>query len=88
MKWRTHHGSLAVICGRFLDRQGRQVEGDIDAQVISVTPSDLKKVKAGILVACGVEKVEAMRAALVGRYAKYLVTDEATGRLLLSRPTD
>jgi DNA-binding transcriptional regulator LsrR (DeoR family) len=84
MKWYTDHGAVADICGRFIDGQGRHVEGDLDARMIGVTPSDLKKAKAGILVACGAEKVEAMKAALAGRYARYLVTDEITGKLLLS----
>ena len=84
LKWYVDHGAVAVLCGRFIDAKGRHVEGELDARMIGVTTSDLKKAKAGILVAAGVEKVEAMRAALAGNYAKYLVTDEITGKLLLT----
>jgi DNA-binding transcriptional regulator LsrR (DeoR family) len=52
--------------------------------MIGVTPSDLKKAKAGVLVAAGAEKIPAIRAALAGRYARYLVVDEATGKRLLA----
>jgi DNA-binding transcriptional regulator LsrR (DeoR family) len=85
MKGYTDRGAVADICGRFIDGQGRHVEGDVDARVIGVTPSDLKRARAGILVASGAEKVEAIKAALAGRYARYLVTDETTGKLLVNR---
>jgi DNA-binding transcriptional regulator LsrR (DeoR family) len=38
----------------------------------------------GILVAYGVDRVEAIRAALAGGHARYLVVDEATGAQLLA----
>jgi deoxyribonucleoside regulator len=84
MQWYVEHGAVAVLCGRFIDAQGRHVEGDLDAHMIGVTPADLKKAKAGILVASGADKVEAIRAALAGGYAKYLVVDENAGKLLLA----
>jgi DNA-binding transcriptional regulator LsrR (DeoR family) len=84
VKWYVDHGAVGVLCGRFIDAKGRHVEGELDARMIGVTTSDLKKAKAGILVAAGGEKVAAMRAAVAGGYARYLVTDEVTGRLLLA----
>jgi DNA-binding transcriptional regulator LsrR (DeoR family) len=84
LKWYTDRGAVAVLCGRFIDAQGRHVEGELDARMIGVTPSDLKKAKAGVLVAAGAEKIPAIKAALTGRYARYLVVDEATGRRLLA----
>ncbi len=84
MKWYVDHGAVAVLCGRFIDAKGRHVEGELDARMIGVTPADLRKAKAGVLVAAGGEKVEAMKAALAGGYAKYLVTDEMTGKRLLA----
>lgn len=84
MKWYTDRGAVGVICGRFIDAKGRHVEGDMDTRMIAVTPEDLQRAKAGILVASGADRIEAIKAALAGNYARYLVTDEMTGRLLLS----
>ena len=84
MQWYVDHGAVAVICGRFIDAEGRHVEGEMDARMIGVTPADLKRAKAGILVASGADKVQAIRAALAGGYARYLIVDENTGKLLLA----
>ncbi len=84
MQWYVEHGAVGVLCGRFIDAQGRHVEGDMDERAIGVTPADLKKAKAGILVASGSEKVEAVKAVLAGGYARYLVIDEDAGKLLLA----
>lgn len=84
MRWYRDHGAVGVICGRFIDARGEHVEGQVDARMIGVTPAELRRVEAGILVAAGSDKLEAIRAALVGRFARYLVTDESTGRQLLA----
>lgn len=84
MHWYRNHGAVGVICGRFIDARGEHVEGQMDARMIGITPAELKRVENGILVAAGAEKLAAMKAALVGGYVKYLVTDEATGTQLLT----
>lgn len=84
MRWYRNHGAVGVICGRFIDAKGEHVEGQMDARMIGITPAELKRVRNGILVATGAEKLAAMKAALVGGYVKYLVTDEATGTQLLT----
>jgi DNA-binding transcriptional regulator LsrR (DeoR family) len=53
--------------------------------MIGVTPAEIKAAKCGIMVASGADKIEAIRAALAGGYAKYLVIDETTGKLLLTQ---
>jgi DNA-binding transcriptional regulator LsrR (DeoR family) len=85
MKWYTKRGAVAVICGRLIDARGEHVVGDMDARMIGATPADMRKAKAGILVASGAEKLDAIRAALVGGYARYLVIDDVTGKLLLAK---
>ena len=85
LRWYRQHGAVGVICGRFIDAQGQHVVGEMDSRMIGVTPAGIKAVDCGIMVASGAEKIEAIKAALAGHYAKYLVTDETTGKLLLDR---
>lgn len=85
VQWYKDHGAVAVICGHFIDATGRQVVGELDSRMISITPQELKKVGNGILVASGLSKVDAIMAAIRGGYVSYLVTDEVTGRKLLSQ---
>ncbi|RBP17264.1 DNA-binding transcriptional regulator LsrR (DeoR family) [Roseiarcus fermentans] len=78
-------GAVGVICGRFIDVHGRHVVGEMDARMIGVTPEGIKAASCGVMVASGVDKIEAIKAALAGGYANYLVTDETTGKLLLDK---
>ncbi len=83
LDWYRANGAVGVICGRFIDAEGRHVEGKVDARMISITPAQLKQVKTDILVASGAEKIEAIKAALAGGYVTHLIIDEATGKQLL-----
>jgi deoxyribonucleoside regulator len=83
MHWYRDRGAVGVICGRFIDAQGRHVVGEMDARMIGITLEQLRR-SVGILVAYGVDRLEAIRAALAGGHARYLVVDEATGAQLLA----
>ncbi len=84
LHWYQVHGAVGVVCGRFIDARGEHVKGEMDERMIGITPDELKRVKCGILVAAGMDKIEAIRAALSGGYVRYLVTDELTGKALVS----
>ncbi len=84
LDWYRSQGAVGVICGRFIDASGRHIEGKVDARMISITPAQMKKVKTGILVASGTEKIEVIKAALAGGYATHLIIVEPTGKQLLS----
>lgn len=81
--WYQARGARAVICGRFVDENGEHVTGELDDRMIGIRPEELRAVPEGIMVASGLDKVEAMLACLSGGYARYLVTDEVTGLQLL-----
>ncbi len=85
LHWYRQHGAVGVICGRFIDAQGRHVVGDMDSRMIGVTPAGLKAAKCGIMVVSGADKIDAIKAALSAGYASYLVIDEMTGKLLLAQ---
>ena len=77
-------GAVAVLAGRFLDAQGRPVAGELDDRMIGMTVQDIGKIPERICVAAGRDKVDAIRALLIGGYVTTLVTDEETARSLLA----
>ncbi|TFF27309.1 HTH domain-containing protein [Jiella endophytica] len=79
----AERGAVGVLCGRFVDGDGRHVVGPVDERMIGITPEKLSGLAAGILVASGENRVRAMRGAMVAGYATHLVTDEPTAQALL-----
>lgn len=79
-------GAVGVLLGRFIDREGRHLIGDLDGRMIGITLDELKALPNRLCVAGGPEKVEALRAALRGGYITHLVTDENAAAALLGEP--
>ncbi|MFC7678443.1 sugar-binding transcriptional regulator [Paenibacillus sp. GCM10028914] len=71
------------ICSRFFDAQGNICSEDINNRTIGIDLEDLKHKDKSILVAGGQRKIDAIKAALIGRYANVLVTDQFTAQALL-----
>lgn len=84
LRWYRDHGAVGVLCGRFIDAAGRHVVGETDDRMIGITPDRLRQIASGILIASGADRIQAIRAALTGGHARYLVIDETTARLLLA----
>ncbi len=78
--------AVAIIAGHFIDRQGRAVDGTLDARMIGLTPPEIRAIPQRLCVAGGASKTEALRAALGGGYATLFVTDEPTARAVLEAP--
>ncbi len=76
-------GAVGVLCGHFIDRDGQLVKGPSAARMIGVSLDQIKATKAGVLVAGGRSKLNAIRACLAGGYVAHLVTDELVARMLL-----
>jgi DNA-binding transcriptional regulator LsrR (DeoR family) len=77
--------AIGVVSGRFIDREGKPVLGALDNQMIGLTLYEIAEVPERICVAGGSDKIDAVYAALSGKYATVLVTDEATARALVPR---
>lgn len=76
-------GAVAVLAGRFLDRDGGAVRGPLDARMIGLTLAEIDAIPTRLCVAGGVEKTEALAAALAGGHVTALATDQATAEALL-----
>ncbi|UNK17860.1 sugar-binding transcriptional regulator [Paenibacillus sp. N3/727] len=71
------------ICSRFFDAQGNICSEVINNRTIGIELEDLRHKDKSILVAGGQQKIDAIKAALIGRYANILVIDQFTAQALL-----
>nr|WP_172254653.1 sugar-binding transcriptional regulator [Saccharibacillus deserti] len=72
------------ICSRFFDDRGQICSEEINARTVGIDLPELRRKEKSILVAGGPRKIRAIRAALAGRYANILVTDQFTALSLLA----
>ncbi|MCJ8012411.1 sugar-binding transcriptional regulator [Paenibacillus sp. KQZ6P-2] len=72
------------ICSRFFDKDGNICSEEINNRTVGIDLYELRKKEKSILVAGGQRKVEAIHAALAGKYANILVTDQFTAQALLA----
>ena len=72
------------ICMQFYDINGSTTPFKIDNNVVGIEIKKLRRVPHAIGVACGIEKVDAIRGAINGRYINTLVTDVACANALIA----
>ncbi|MCQ4088212.1 sugar-binding transcriptional regulator [Saccharibacillus sp. JS10] len=72
------------ICSRFFDDRGQICSEEINDRTVGIDLSELRRKERSILVAGGPRKIRAIRAALTGRYANILITDQFTALSLLA----
>lgn len=75
-------GAVAIICGRFVDAQGRHLDGPADDRMIGITLDELRAKSLRMLVASGLDKLDSIRAVLAGGYATHLCIDLQTAQAL------
>ncbi|MGG1660873.1 sugar-binding transcriptional regulator [Brevibacillus sp. NRS-1366] len=74
---------IGDICSRIFDAEGKICSEDINNRIVGIDLSDLRQKEKSILVAGGQSKIEAIQAALAGRYANVLITDQFTAQALI-----
>ena len=67
--------SVGDIVSQFVDTDGQIVDPALTARTVALPIDQLKEKRQAVLVAGGMAKLPAIRAALAGRYANVLVTD-------------
>ena len=75
-------GARAVLCGRFVGADGAEIASPLHDRLMGVTLDQLRRVPVRMLVAAGLDKLDAVRALLAGGHATHLVTDERIARAL------
>lgn len=77
-------GAVGDILCHFIDKNGNLIDTNIEDRLVSTPLEALRKLNKVIGVAAGKQKVEAIRAALRGKYLDTLITDEETAVALIS----
>ena len=80
---KIQRNSVGDICSRFFDVEGRVCNRDLDERTVGITLSELRDKEYSIMISGGEGKLNAIKAALKGRYANVLITDQFTGKALL-----
>ena len=76
-------GAVGEMHGEYFNSVGEPLELQHHHRLISIRLETLRKMKHVVGVAGGVEKIEALQAALKGGFIHSLITDEMTARSLL-----
>lgn len=80
----SRQGAVGDICFRFFDAEGAPVQSSLMQRVIGIELPALRRVKRVVGVAGGRRKVQAILAALRGRWIDILITDQRTATSLLN----
>jgi len=72
------------ICYNFINKKGQTADGSWNEKVITLNLEQLRDIPLVVGVACGIEKVQAIKAALEGRLIEVLITDEETAKAMLN----
>lgn len=81
-------GAAGDLLSHFIDKNGELLQTPLEDRLISTPLATLKKLKNVIGVAAGDSKVEAIRAALRGKYLDVLITDDRTAQQILDTQGD
>ena len=77
-------GAVGDICFRFFNAQGEPVKSPLMQRVIGIEPESLKRAGRVVAVAGGRKKIQAIHAALLGKWVDVLITDRRTAEALAS----
>ena len=71
------------LVSRFIDERGKIVDDQLNDRTVAIALDDLKQARESVLIAGGMNKLKAIKAALAGKYANVLVTDLLVAQHLL-----
>ena len=71
------------LVSRFIDERGKIVDDQLNDRTVAIALDDLKQAWESVLIAGGMNKLKAIKAALAGKYANVLVTDSLVAQHLL-----
>ena len=75
--------AVGDICSRFFDAKGNICDKELDERTVGIKLDELKAKQTRILVAGSQRKLPAIKAALIGKFANILITDQFTAQELL-----
>ncbi|MBL1421882.1 MAG: sugar-binding transcriptional regulator [Alphaproteobacteria bacterium] len=84
LKYYISKGAVGVLCGQFIDGNGKAVAGPLEERIIGVELKNLVGLEMGLLVSAGVDKARAMLAVMKGGYTTHLVTNATTAAKIIT----
>jgi len=79
-------GVVGEICLRYFDADGKPSKPEIENRMICIGAKEMMKIPRRIGIAGGLDKLEAIRAALLGGWLNVLITDSEVAQNLLEPP--
>jgi DNA-binding transcriptional regulator LsrR (DeoR family) len=79
------NGAVGDIANRFINSNGQPVEAELNGRIIGIDLNHLREIPRVVGVAGGANKIEPIRAALLGKLVDVLITDQATAEILAGR---
>lgn len=76
-------GAVGHVCLRYFDDKGLYINSEINQRIIGISSKELKQVPRRIGVAAGLDKLQAIRGAVLGKWINILITDSNIGKSLL-----
>jgi deoxyribonucleoside regulator len=76
--------AVGDICSRIFDNNGNICNKELDERTIGIHLTDLIEKPYSILIAGGMEKIDAIIGAIKGRFTNVLITDQNTAQILLA----
>jgi DNA-binding transcriptional regulator LsrR (DeoR family) len=76
-------GAVGHLCGYSFDAHGTWMDISYNHRIIGVDFQDFMKIPSRVGIAYGLQKAEAIRAALIGGHLTTLITDEVTAKQVL-----
>ena len=77
-------GAVGDVCLRYFNRDGEFIDSSFDKRVLGISAGQIRATPRCIAVAGGLRKVDAIRAALRGKWITTLITDLDVARELLA----
>lgn len=71
------------LVSRFIDEHGKIVDDQLNDRTVAIALDNLKQARESVLIAGGMNKLKAIKAALAGKYANVLITDSLVAQHLL-----
>jgi DNA-binding transcriptional regulator LsrR (DeoR family) len=79
-------GAVGDLLGQFIDRDGQAIDHPINRRAIALPLEALGRIPTVILASGGINKAAVIAAALRGKLASVLITDEAAAAAVLESP--
>ncbi|MBU2532075.1 MAG: sugar-binding transcriptional regulator [Alphaproteobacteria bacterium] len=76
-------GAAGILCGRFIDADGQHLRLAFEKRMIAVELEEMRRAQKRMLVASGLNKLAAVKAALKGGYVTHLIVDSTLASALL-----